>query len=223
MNILDYLQSNFLNLEALLEQTGIGIERLRDVQEKHCMPACSYRLNNISICKSPIKTIETTTEAEYYARGYTSWLNSVCSHGDAKLAFEEFESRYMKQTKLLLQNELQNYAAPWLDTPNEHLQTEWNHFLAGTYGVCTRNGLPEQIVTKELSAARISEIISAKELDQCAKAELQTVVDLMDSTCSEFAPHELVGSSRQRLIDDVRQRFQLDAPTQTYWAMTQNC
>ena len=211
MKLLDYLQANFLTVEELLDQTGIDLDRLRELQQKECMPACSYRLSNAIVCKSPIKTFDKETETEYYARGYKTWLSCVSFHADSMHSFQEFGSRYMEQVKLLLQDELRNYAVPWLSAPTEYLQMEWNHFLAGTYGVCTRNGLPEQIATKELAAARVSEIVSCENLEQDTKAELQSVVDLLDSACSDFAPHELAGSSRQRLIDDVRQRFKLES------------
>ncbi len=53
----------------------------------------------------------------------------------------------------------------------------WGHFINGTYGICTRDGQPGTIFQKQIGVE------------------------------SEFAPHEVAESSRQRCIIDVRERY----------------
>lgn len=92
-----------------------------------------------------------------------------------------------------------------------HLEDEWGHLLAGTYGLCTRSGLPEDIAAKELAICVIKELTgdanAAPDLER-----LRQAVDLLDRASAPFAPHERARSSRHRYIDLVRQGYGLPTP-----------
>ncbi len=49
-----------------------------------------------------------------------------------------------------------------------HIEEGWRHFLNGTYGLCTKSGLPEDVAGKVLAVLNISETL---ELDK-AKIDL---------------------------------------------------
>jgi hypothetical protein len=89
-----------------------------------------------------------------------------------------------------------------------HLRDEWRHFLDGTYGLCTRSGLPEDIAAKELAICVIRESLEGGAPDL---ARLRAAVDLLDRASSPFAPHERPRSSRHRYVDELRVRYGLDA------------
>ncbi len=209
MELIDYVANNFIPRSKLLESAGVDSSTLVRLQEMECMPAFSYLLDHSVKCSSPIAEFGATETTEYYAKGYCDWLATVAAIGDSARSFEEFASRYSERVKLLLDNGLGTAEKQFLSGLGNHMREEWRHFLNGTYGVCTKTGLPEDIATKELSASRIVSLISQVSLDENSLAELKSVVDLMDSVCAEFAPHERAHSSRKRLIVDVRLKYKL--------------
>ncbi len=75
--------------------------------------------------------------------------------------------------------------------------------MAGTYGVCTCSGLPEDITGKELAIVIIKEVLSEGEdgqLDGPQRQRLTDTVNLLDAASSDFARHERDRSSRRRLM-----------------------
>jgi hypothetical protein len=92
---------------------------------------------------------------------------------------------------------------------NNHLKQEWSYFIDGTYGLCTRSGLPEDIAAKEFSILEISELLELSELDQEQLSKLTLAVNLLDSSSSMYAPHERLQSSRHRLVNEVRRKYKL--------------
>ncbi len=92
----------------------------------------------------------------------------------------------------------------------QHIKEEWQHFLEGTYGLCTKSGLPEDIAAKEIAIYQINEILEQDE----NKRDIETLtkaVDLLDNASSLFSPHERLRSSRHRLVDEVRRQHKLEA------------
>ena len=92
---------------------------------------------------------------------------------------------------------------------NQHIKEEWQHFLKGTYGLCTRSGLPEDIAEKELAILIINEILDLDFITDERKEMLTQAVNLLDKVSPQFAPHERLRSSRHRLIDEIRRKFKL--------------
>jgi len=90
-----------------------------------------------------------------------------------------------------------------------HIKEEWQHFLNGIYGLCTKSGLPEDIAAKELAILQINALIEKDNLDKAQRDKLTKAVNLLDAASSLFAPHERLKSSRHRLIDEVRHQYQL--------------
>jgi hypothetical protein len=129
---------------------------------------------------------------ELNAKGYASWLGAVRDLS-ADEAFALFCARY--------RSGLGGGSAS-----DEHLRAEWASFLDGTYGLCTRTGLPEEIVAKETAMTAITALVESPSPD---RGKLAAAVDRLDRASSPFAPHERARSSRRRLVDEVRRRYQL--------------
>ena len=92
-----------------------------------------------------------------------------------------------------------------------HFGDEWGHFLAGTYGLCTRSGLPEDIAAKELAVCVIREL-TADDRATPDRERLRQAVDLLDRASTPFAPHERARSSRHRYVGAVRMKYGLPMP-----------
>ncbi|ATQ73454.1 hypothetical protein CR152_02185 [Massilia violaceinigra] len=212
MELIRYLSDCFFTEQQLLAVSGIDAEELAALQRRSMMPRASYRLRLDVSCDSFFGQHEEHKEMAYYARGYASWIGLLQSlHGDAA-AFRVFAERYRARLTQL------KAAGLCTDNPklgaglDEHLREEWRHFLEGTYGICTKTGLPEEIASKELATLIIRDIIG-KPVEQALSTRdricLTLAVDLLDTASGQFAPHEKERSSRHLLIDEVRKNYQL--------------
>lgn len=202
MDLLTYLQRLFLTRAQLIDAAGCTEAELAAWQEAGVMPRASYRLSLALGCDSFFGHHDAVEHVEFYARGYPAWIGLLQGGADA---FDHFARRYRARLQDL---PLRSGAAKLNAGLEAHLRDEWGHFLAGTYGLCTRTGLPEQIAEKELAVAVIHELTARPEPDIQL---LKQAVDLLDAASSPFAPHERARSSRHRLVDQVRLRYGLAA------------
>ncbi|CUI06402.1 DUF6058 family natural product biosynthesis protein [Massilia antarctica] len=212
MELIRYLSDCFFTEEQLLAVSGIDADELAALQQRAMMPRPSYRLRLDVSCDSFFGMHQEHTQLDYYAKGYASWIGLLHSLGGEGEAFRVFAERYRGRLAQL------KAAGLCTDNPklgaglDQHLREEWRHFLDGTYGLCTKTGLPEEIASKELATMIIREIIG-KPLEQLLSTRdricLTLAVDLLDTASSQFAPHERERSSRHSLIDEVRKTYQL--------------
>lgn len=197
MELIHYLQHHFLTREQLLRAAGIEGARLDALQQAGSAPRPSYRLRLRIACESFFGPHGEEHGIDYYARGYAQWIAALPTTGEP---FGLFAGRYRAALGAL---PLATDAGLGQEA---HLREEWRHFLEGTYGLCTRSGLPEDIAAKEAAVRAIGALTAAEPVDL---ARLRVAVDLLDRASSPFAPHERARSSRRRLVDDLRARYGL--------------
>ncbi|TOM85193.1 DUF6058 family natural product biosynthesis protein, partial [Vibrio parahaemolyticus] len=94
---------------------------------------------------------------------------------------------------------------------NEIIMEDWEHFLQGTYGLCTQTGLPEDIAAKGFAVEQIKALLERDVLDSNEIKRLEYFVNLLDNASSPFAPHERLNSSRHRLVNEVRRKYKLQS------------
>ena len=211
MDLIRYLDSHFLTKAELLDKSKLKESELRAFQQLNLMPKCSYQLALSYQCDSFFGEHSEQHKTEYYAKGYTSWIGILKSLKEPQNVYAIFSQRY-KDTITSLKEAGFNTKEEKLNAKLDlHIEEEWQHFLSGIYGLCTKSGLPEDIATKELAIAIINETTSLNEEDIDLK-HLESAVNLLDEASSLFAPHERLRSSRHRLIDDVRRQFRLKSP-----------
>ncbi|CAH9053367.1 hypothetical protein PSECIP111854_01156 [Pseudoalteromonas sp. CIP111854] len=128
---------------------------------------------------------------------------------DQESIYRVFSYRYKQTIEGLKAQGYHSADAKLNEKLSDHIKTEWTHFLSGTYGLCTRSGLPEDIAAKELAIAQINELTAQSELDESKIEALTHAVNLLDGASSMFAPHERQRSSRYRLVDEVRRKYKL--------------
>jgi len=209
MELINYLNQHYLTRDELLDLAKINHESLKHYQDSHLMPVASYRLQLQLTSDSFFGVHEEQDAIEYYAKGYVSWLGIISTRQDAALLYQEFVERYTNTLEHLktLGHQSDN---PKLNSGLcDHLAQEWQYFLQGIYGLCTKTGLPEDIAAKEFAVIQINELIDNPELSHSELAKLENAVNLLDSASSAFAPHERSRSSRHRLVDDVRRKYRL--------------
>jgi len=215
MELINYLARYFLTKQELLVATKITEQELSHYQQLKVMPKCSYKLQLNVASTSFFGLHSAEQEVEYYAKGYISWLTIVKSLNDAQSIYSLFETRYkatIEQLRLQGHDSKNDKINASLDV---HIKEEWQHFLDGIYGLCTKSGLPEDIAAKEFSILEIKELTAnaepAKliELTEQQLSQLTRAVNLLDSASALFAPHERLNSSRHRLVDEIRRKYVL--------------
>jgi hypothetical protein len=105
---------------------------------------------------------------------------------------------------------LPDYFAAQFDDPAKAV-SEWDGYLAGHY-VCLRSVSPENIKRKDELVVAIEAQLARPRIDSTAWLErLHMLVDELDALEPPFAPYDRLRFggpvSRDRLIDDVRERF----------------
>ncbi|AUH53278.1 hypothetical protein CXB49_22070 [Chromobacterium sp. ATCC 53434] len=200
--LLDYLNTCCLSESQLLFRCGLTPERLEALQREGRAPLPSYRLRCAGAVTSFFGEHALEGELAWYPQAMAEWLIAA-EHADAAALRAHFERRYRAELARLTEQGLAVEPAGGLDE-------EWAHFLAGTYGVCTRHGRVEQIAAKGAMVAlidRLTERQARVSLPAPELALLRRAVDLLDEVEAWFAPHERAASSRARCVDGVRRRY----------------
>jgi hypothetical protein len=205
MNLIDYLNQHFLTREQLLARCGIDDARLDELQALGMMPRPSYRLRLELACDSFFGAHAENHAIDWYAQGCVAWAGLLGVLDGPERAYAVFAERYRRRLAQLAVDEL--LTAEDRLTGEAHIGAEWRHFLDGTYGLCTRTGLPEEIAAKEAAIVLIRALTESgveKGLGDAERRRLTAAVDLLDRVSAPFAPHEVARSSRRRYVDEVR-------------------
>ena len=209
MELIKYLNDHFFTKQQLLDVSKVTEQDFLSYQENGVMPKCSYKLSLQLTSDSFFGLHNDAQEIEYYAKGYVSWLAIIQSSNSPESVYSIFAERYKKAINTLKENGHDSSNAKITTALNAHIKAEWQHFLNGIYGLCTKSGLPEDIAAKEFSIIEINELTEFNELTSEQMDKLTLAVNLLDSASSLFAPHERLKSSRQRLVNEVRRQYKL--------------
>lgn len=212
MELIQYLNDGFFTQQQLLAASAIDLAGLERLQKRGLMPLPSYALKLDIACNSFFGPHQAQTELAYYAKPYSLWMTCVQSLPTADEALKLFSQRYQARLKQLQEIGVSSAHDKFNAGLESHLESEWTYFLSGTYGLCTRSGLPEDIAAKEVAVLIIKEITGErldKNLLAAERERLVIAVDLLDAVSAPFAPHEVLRSSRHRLIDQVRSAYRL--------------
>lgn len=202
MNLITYLDTHLLATPRLLAASGRTAEFLSSMQQAGMAPRPSYRLHMAIDCTSFFGEHSETCACDYYAIGTVDWLTEVADLSDGAAAYALFSRRYRARVAQL-------GAAP---RSEDYLRSEWQHFLDGTYGLCTASGLPEAIADKEVAIENINALVENRgeqALTEDERLYLRHWVEVLDRASAPFAPHEVARSSRRRLVDAVRSTYRL--------------
>ncbi|MEM9634516.1 MAG: DUF6058 family natural product biosynthesis protein [Pseudomonadota bacterium] len=214
--VLSYLFENFLVEEEFAARCEVSVEDLRNYYQRRIFPLPSYTYSAAGHLTSFFEPFSDKHTYRFQLKSLQNWHDCIAKLGlsNEVLARTYFESRYdtAKMTFLSgpLGEELCDKAPAVVSQfDSDHRQATWEHFLKGTFGVCTRDSLPETIFLKQSCVRFVEALTSDPEF--CSEPShldlLRSLVDLLDSVESDFAPHEVRQSSRQRCIIDVRRKY----------------
>ena len=204
MLIINYLNKNFYTLNQLLNYSKLDLDTFRHYQKDGLMPLYSYRLQMDYKCSSFLSEAKKKEDIEFYSKGYVTWLSMLEFLDTKEKAFKYFKNEYTKTIKELAVLGLSSNEEKLTKSLDEHINQEWNYFLDGSYGLCTKSGLVKDIAIKEVAISCI------KELEKDIKGNIDNLtlaVDLLDNASALFAPHERENSSRVKIIERLRSQI----------------
>jgi len=214
--LLNYLYSEFYEEQVFLDLLGLSSSDWQSLLERRVMPAASYLFTNSSLCVSFFGQYQERELYRFHLKSHRRWFEDLQCFGLAQeqAAKAFFLSRFRSAKEAFLAGELgARLHALHPDVmaafDGDLEERTWGHFLNGTYGICTRDGQPDTIFQKQ-AGVRFIEKMTEAEPHQFSKEHLgllRQIVDFLDGVESEFAPHEVGQSSRQRCIIDVRERY----------------
>ena len=214
--LLNYLYANFLEEQEFAARCAIGVADLEKLYDCRVMPAPSYRYSSNGRVESYFEPHEEQNIYRFQLKGHLHWYNSITNLGitDEAEAKSYFFARFNTAKETFFTS---SFGSALCQTARhvgalfnaDHEIATWEHFLEGTFGVCTRDGLPETVFLKQAGVRFVEALISDPIFGSLPEdlRLLRQIVNLLDEVESDFAPHELAQSSRQRCIVDIQDRF----------------
>ena len=218
LELIKYLSEYFYTKDELLGASMVTAIQLKEYQALGVMPALSYKISMSLSCDSFFGEHEELQEVELYAKGYASWLDDLlvlqqksCQEIQFKdEVFKLFYLRYCSEQERLKSLGYLCNDFKLVSELDAYIKEAWDHFIQGTYGLCTKSGLPEDIAAKAVAIFEINRLSESGELSKAELNVLENVVNLLDESSALFAPHERLKSSRHRLVNEMRRRFGLE-------------
>ncbi len=160
----------------------------------------------------------------YFASSVMAWIERVMPYLNQMSLPEislKLKSDFLIDLKgaILKACQLYNFTPDILDehgvlqaeAAEAYAQFTWEHWTKGTYGVCVINAdCVERIAMKQLVAEQLSLMTEDGEkvdFDQTEAQEIYRLIQLYNQYAMPFSPHDLEGSSRQRLVNNILPRI----------------
>ncbi|MGJ8529471.1 DUF6058 family natural product biosynthesis protein [Maritalea sp.] len=215
--LLPYLFSNFYEAAEFCARADCSTDEFAQMQAHKITPNASYQLETNMEVTSYIGVHQENCALQFYPKSGLDWLTllqntNITNEADAKQAFTtQFEATKTTLASSPGGKEILGVFPELIAAFDDHqLEATWQHFLDGTYGICTRTGLPDAIFLKQFYVRLIDQMVgqySASSIPEKSRVMLQKAIFCLDQVEAEFAPHEVTQSSRQRCIIDVRANY----------------
>lgn len=215
----DYLQQYYCTLEHLLKTADVEKKDFFSYIEAGCLPQHSYEWKEDLTLHSFVSTAQHSPKiiCYYHPRHLLLLHDLVILHRYMPLSeiaqswSIDFKEHYLTKLKELdaFGDVLQGYDAAQTDI---FLESEWQRYLQGIYGACTRDPIPENIALQEVLLRRVRSMTSegAKEtLSEEESTALKQAISLLDAVLAPFAPYELADSPRGKWVEVVRLKYKL--------------
>lgn len=215
--LLNYLYQEYLETSEFCKLANIQPAELSSLQKAKIMPNASYNLDINLHAKSYVAQKIENKCYQFYRKSQLIWLTIIDQRNilTEEAAQQYFKTQYEMAVADFLLSELaknvcKNYPqSQWGLSP---IDETWQHFLDGTYGLCTRSGMPNEIFLKQIYV-RYIDFLNQKYTPNTMGTELRIVlskaVNALDKVESDFAPHEVAHSSRQRCITNIKKDYSL--------------
>lgn len=219
-----YLSEHFLNACQFAAACGISVDELDDLIRQRLIPAPTYTVTESSGVSSILfgeMQAEGSTPGRYFRPANSVWVDiardMVTKHG-AGAAARDLKSRFGRNLQAALK-ELNDTTLRQRDCfaddgalisagIADRIDSYWEHFLDGTFGLCVANPISEAaIARKSVLQQKLNQISDNGSRKDYSESETQSVLDLVDAYAEAsmpFSPVEYHLSSRKRLVDEIR-------------------
>ena len=217
--LLNYLYGNFYEETEFLEKIGKSASHLSKLTLDKVLPKPSYILEIQTDLTSFIGEHNEHKTYRFHLKGYVGWAEvmknlGICSEERAK-AF--FRSEYKAVAEMFFTGHFGSILAEIIpDLPaafdEAYFEATWGHFMDGVYGVYTKDGMPRSIFFKQALVMFVdgfTQRFPDPALSQKDQEILERAVAMLDGVESDFAPHEVAGTSRQRCITCIKEKYLL--------------
>jgi len=226
--VYEYLGEHFVHIDVLSRQSGLSVEQLEQLIEHQCIPAASYEIVNSRSVRAHVNGAFSLKEAlldRYFAPSVMAWIERAKPYLSQMSLPEvalKLKSDFTCDLKLAISQACKAYAfTPEILRKNgdldeagfeEYAQSAWSHWAKGTYGVCVINAdCAERIAMKQLIVEQLSLLTDEGDkaaFDTHESQEVFRMIQLYNQYAMPFSPHDVEGSSRQRLVNNILPRIE---------------
>ncbi len=215
-----YVQQHYCTLDYLLKTCGVTETEFFAYIDAGCLPQHSYQWQQKTTFSSflAVQDWPSQTVLYYHPRHILLLHDLVALHrymsleDMAKTLCADFKMHYLAKLKELdaFSDVLQGYDDAKLEA---FLDKEWQNYLQGLYGLCTKDPTAENIAIKEITMARIrlltAEGTKAVLTDE-EQLRLKALLPIFDQVLAPFAPYELSHSSRQKWLNAIVAKYKIE-------------
>jgi hypothetical protein len=216
-----YLAHYFLTAEQFAARCGVELDELRDLIRRKLVPAPSYVVRDGMVLSYVFGAMPApgSSAGEYFHPAMSVWVvkarHTLAAHGAdgaqeraRRLFTDDFAIalRELNTTQYRLTDAFDDSGRPLTAGLNARLESAWEHFLHGTFGLCVAN--PEsasEIARKEVLQEQLTALTNNGAKRTFAPDEAASVhrlINLYARASMPFSPIEYSRSSRKRLVDD---------------------
>ncbi len=231
MNPLDtYLARHFLNADQIASLCRLSRNELADLIQHRLIPRPAYIVSQSGVRSHVFGEMQAAgaTNGEYFHPATKVWVSNaqtVIAEVGRRQAYEELKKRFAGNLQIAL-TDLNattwrlhdSFAAEGVVIPQglrTRVDSMWEHFLHGTYGLCVANPFSEAaIASKEVLQEKLIALTDNGIKAAFLESEAQTLLELISAYAQAtmpFSPIEYPVSSRKRLVEDVSTAIQRSA------------
>lgn len=215
--LLNYLYDKYYERSIFCAVANIDSSTLEALEAANLVPKASYILDIDLQATSFVTAHHETHKYQFYLKGQIEWLAQIAAKNISteNAARHYFETQYGLAIGAFLASELGAKIAkvyPQFKWGLSDYSETWQCFLDGTYGLCTRTGLPNDIFLKHIYIRFIEFVTEANRPNEIRPellSLLSEAVVALDVVESDFAAHEIAQSSRQRCIIDIKKDYSI--------------
>lgn len=228
-----YLSEYFLDFDQLAAASGLSQRQLRQLLAERLIPAASYVVASDTVTSYVFGTLPApgATPGEYFHPAVLVWIaraEQVIAQVGRAPAHAALQARFVTNMRRALAD---MNTAIWplrdafaddgsmLDGLHARIESLWEHFLHGTFGLCVANPVSEaDIAHKEVLQEKLTALSADGAKREYAETETRALLELIaayEAAAMPFSPIEYPLSSRKRLADDLKARLEGSANSST--------
>jgi len=195
--------------------------------QRQLIPAPSYFVTDSGTVKSYVfgeMAAPGSLPGDFFHPANTVWVDiarRIIANSDPQAAYQQLKARFARnlQTALAdlnattwrLRDSFNDDGSPITEGLRVRIESLWEHFLQGTFGLCVANPISEAVIArKEVLQEKLSKLSENGFKVAFSAQELQTILELIDAYAEVSMPFSTVEyhkSSRKRLVEDLRMRI----------------